>query len=80
MNYRRYGRERATGRSTRLIDKYIQEFFTNPIGEAVYVSDHWNDIKAHKTLLERVVSRLKIEHPGVKYSIDRVSNSIMRMS
>lgn len=52
--------EGATGRSTRLIGKYIQEFFTNPIGEAVYVPGHWNDIKAHKTLLERVVSRLKI--------------------
>lgn len=71
--------DRATGRSTRLIDKYIQEFFTNPAGISVYVLDHYDDIRAHKLLLDRVISRLKIEHPGVHYAVDRVTNSIMRM-
>lgn len=70
---------RATGRSTRLVDEYIQMFFTNPQGVPVKVLDHYDDIKAHVQLLERVVSRLKIEHKGVHYSIDRVTNSIMRM-
>lgn len=74
--------ERATGRSTRLIDKYIQEFFTNPPGIGVRVMDHnmENDAEPHTILLERVVSRLRIEHPNVDYAIDRVTNSIMRMS
>lgn len=70
---------RGTGRTTRLVDKYVQEFFTNPTGVPVMVLDHWDDVKAHTALLERVVSRLKTEHRWVHYSIDRVTNSIMRM-
>ena len=71
--------ERITGRSTRLIDKYIQEFFTNPAGIGVYVLDHYDDIRAHQSLLDRVISRLKIEHSGVHYAVDKVTNSIMRI-
>ena len=71
--------DRATGRSTRLVDKYVQEFFTNPSGIGVCVLDHWDDIREHKLLLDRVISRLKIEHPGVHYAVDKVTNSIMRM-
>lgn len=33
-------RFRATGRSTRLIDEYIQKFFTEPIGTPIKVLDH----------------------------------------
>ena len=49
--------ERATGRSTRLIDKYIQEFFTNPPGIGVRVMDHnmENGAEPHTILLKRVV-------------------------
>lgn len=68
---------RATGRSTRLVDKYIQEFFTNPQGVSVYILDHWDDTRYHNDLLERVISRLKTEHPHVHFSVDRVTNSIM---
>lgn len=73
-------KERATGRTTRLVDKYIQEFFTNPTGESVYIKDHYNSVKSDIDTLQKVVFRLKSEHPGVKYTVDRVTNSIMRMS
>lgn len=71
--------DRATGRSTRLVDMYVQEFFTSPQGTSVLILDHWDDPRAHRSLLDRVISRLRIEHPGVHYAVCTVTNSIMRM-
>lgn len=59
--------ERRTGRSTRLIDKYIQELFEKKI---VIVYDHYPKIEAHNDLFNRVMTRLKNEHhAGYKFSI-----------
>lgn len=38
------GQHRATGRSTRLVDSIIQEFFTKPMGTIIPVADHFTGI------------------------------------
>ena len=49
---------RGTGRTTRLIDSYIQELFKN--GE-IEVRDHYDSIHAHKYLVKRIVDRYNNE-------------------
>ena len=57
--------QRATGRSTRLVDRAIQELFNR--GE-VTVVDHHITKRASEWLLCRVCVRLDMEHPGVEYT------------
>lgn len=54
---------RGTGRSTRLIDIYIQELFTN---KEIIVIDHYDDLNSHRILAERICKRLTLEHPNVR--------------
>lgn len=51
---------RQSGRSTRLVDKYIQDLFTN--GEVI-ITDHYDTKASHIFLLHRVLKRLESEHP-----------------
>lgn len=59
---------RQKGRTTRLIDKYIQELF-NHNGEWVTINDH-TDLSAEQVcrlqmarqLVDKIIRRLKIEH------------------
>lgn len=53
---------RASGRTTRLVDSVIQEFFTQPIGTKIYVYDHYGTRQADQMLLEKVAKRLETEH------------------
>ena len=53
---------RATGKTTRLVDNIVQEFFTQPIGNPVYVHDHYGTRQADQILLETVAKRLETEH------------------
>jgi hypothetical protein len=58
---------RQSGQSTRLLDQYIQEFFTKG---SVRVIDHHGTRDAHRLLLEKFIKRLHAEHRGVLYRID----------
>lgn len=49
-----------TGRTTRLVDQYIQELFTKP-GEWIYVKDH----DGSQTCWNRLKRRLALEHSSV---------------
>ena len=51
--------ERQTGRTTRLVDSYIQELFTKG---KIIVRDHAPSEEAHKILFERILDRLLAEH------------------
>lgn len=62
---------KATGRSTRLVDELIQEFFEKPIGTKIPVYDHYGDRKADEFLLEMVLKRLDFEHPSASYKVHK---------
>lgn len=51
----------ASGRTTRLADKYIQKLFDNP-GEWVRISDHFPGRKADEMLMVKVCRRVEMEH------------------
>lgn len=52
---------RATGRTTRLADKYIQELFDNP-GEWVGITDHYPSRRAYELLMMIICRRVAYEH------------------
>jgi len=52
---------RATGRSTRLADNYIQELFNNQ-NTWITITDHFGDKRSAGILSNRIVKRLKFEH------------------
>ena len=58
---------RAKGDSTRLIDEYVQEFFTKPMGTKIYVSDHYGFTRAENDratdgLIRKLCERIEREH------------------
>lgn len=65
---------RATGRTTRLVDYYIQELFNHPNSE-IEIIDHYDNIKAHIHLTQMILQRLYAEHPRDKFKI--VSQNIL---
>ena len=68
---------RATGRSTRLIDELIQEFFEKPMGTKILVCDHYPERRADEFLLNRFMNRLESEHPGATCTIHLGENIII---
>lgn len=52
-------KNRATGRTSRLVDSYIQELFNQ--GE-IDVKDHHDDKHSNRYLLERIVDRYEREY------------------
>lgn len=57
--------ERRTGKTTRLIDRFVQEFFNKGL---VYVYEgRLNDRNTHTELLHKLLDRLSLEHPNLKY-------------
>lgn len=62
---------RATGKSTRLVDKLIQEFFEQPAGTKIPVCDHYPEKQADEFLLDRFMKRLELEHPSITCKIYR---------
>lgn len=57
--------ERGTGRSTRLMDQYIQELFLN--GEVIVV-DHENTTNSNMFLTDKIIRRLNAEHRQLRVS------------
>ena len=65
---------RATGRTTRLIDSYIQELFEN-INKHVIIKDHYYSKQADRYLMIRIHDRLKYEHPNVDFLCKIIDNN-----
>ena len=68
-------RPRMTGRSTRMVDEFIQKLYKNE-GEWVEVYDHYPSINASKMVLAKVSRRMLFEHPQDKIDIDKLNNRI----
>lgn len=47
------------GRTTRLVDDYVQQFFMNGY---VMIRDHFDDYRAHQRTFYLVINRLIAEH------------------
>ena len=71
---------RATGRTTKLVDAYIQKFFQEPKNTPIFISDHYDNRYSHYMLLKRICKRLDTEFSGVSYKSNYANNSIMRMA
>lgn len=62
---------RATGRTTRLVDDYIQQIY-NHQGEWVKIADHHPSKQAAKVVFDKVCGRLKYEHSGDEFKVRRM--------
>ena len=71
--------KRQSGRTTRLIDNYIQLLFEVDKGQEVQVRDHYPSNDAHRMLLEKIVARLNAEHKGLSFEYDIRSRTIKRV-
>lgn len=60
--------DRSTGRTTRLVDYYIQELYSSPNKE-IKILDHYDSIKADIHLTQMILQRLYAEHPRDKFKI-----------
>lgn len=70
---------RCSGRTTRLIDDYIQLLFTTEKGSTIKVSDHYPSNDAHRRLIDKIMIRLNNEHPGCKFDVNYRERTIKRM-
>ena len=58
---------RASGRTTRLIDEFVQDFFNRPMGTKIHIRDHYgfrqsdND-RATTLLIDKLRARIEYEH------------------
>lgn len=55
---------RCSGRTTKLVDYYIQELFNN-LGEHISIKDHFdngNNKQANRDLYNKILDRLEREH------------------
>jgi hypothetical protein len=59
---------RASGRTTQLIDKAIQDLFTSGKAE---IKDHVYNYEATRMLAVRVLARLKYEHPSAYKHVEK---------
>lgn len=55
-----------TGKTTRLVDAYIQDLFQNN-DEFLIIKDHTNYADNNRDLLNRITLRLRQEFPHIKY-------------
>ena len=61
---------RSTGRTTRLIDDYIQKLFDYR-GEWITIRDHYKTKAADIMLCRKICSRLVNEHPNDTFEFDK---------
>lgn len=64
-------KHRSTGRTTRLVDEYIQKIYENK-GEWVKIADHYPSKQADKMLAGKVTARLKTEHSNDEFKYRRI--------
>lgn len=53
---------RATGRTTRIVDELIQDFFSSPVGTKIHFADHYPYEVGNRFLLDVFAKRLEMEH------------------
>lgn len=63
--------ESKTGRTTRLVDEYVQKYFTEPLFTPIVVKDHVDDYQHNFELLDRIRKRLEREFGESPYYDDR---------
>ena len=61
---------RDTGRTTRIVDEYIQKIYENK-GEWVKIADHHYSAQANKMVADKVAARLKAEHSNDEFKYRR---------
>ena len=61
---------RSTGRTTRIIDEYIQELYRHQ-GDWIEIKDHYPSPQSDRMVLNRIVARMELEHPGDKVNVDK---------
>jgi len=72
---------RQSGRSTREIDLYIQEFFTKG---SVTIIDHYekyvdnNKTRPSKDLLKRFIRRIQTEHSNVRFEVNEKDVTLIK--
>ena len=64
-----------TGRTTRLCDNLIQKLFQN-VGEEIQISNHYGTRSSDDMLTEKIINRLKLEHPHVKWKVRKGNGCI----
>lgn len=70
LSFRLVGlKKRKTGRTTRLVDAFVQELFEKR-GEWVNIFDHYHERNASELLIKRIVARLKNEHGVTSTDLD----------
>jgi hypothetical protein len=70
---------RKSGRTTRLIDDYIQLLFTTDKGSLIKIRDHFPANDAHRMLMDKIIERMKNEHPGVELDVNYRERTIRRI-
>ena len=70
--------ERASGRTTRMIDEYIQELY-NHQGEWIEITDHWPTHRASDNILRKIIQRMELEHKTDKFEIRRIPSLRMKL-
>ena len=61
---------RSRGRTTRIIDEYIQELYRHE-GEWIEIKDHFASPRADRMVLNKIVARMALEHPSDKVNVDK---------
>ena len=69
---------RATGRTTRMDDEFIQMLY-NRHGEWVKIYDHYPSHSADNMILNKVIARMNLEHPSDVFEVDRMNGPHPRM-
>lgn len=57
-----YAKDRKTGRTTRLVNDYIEKLLS---GEKIAPRDHWDCETSHKAIIAKIQDRLHAEHSFV---------------
>lgn len=70
---------RGTGRTTRLADDAIQEFFHLQPGQFLKIYDHEPTKEAQRGLLSIIVNRLEMEHKGIKFEANFDDRTIKKI-
>ena len=66
---------RASGRTTRIVDELVQEFFKEPLGTKIRVCDHYGTRQADEHILCKLRERIESEH-RTKHHITREGGHI----
>ena len=66
---------RSTGRTTRLVDYYIQKLFNE--GTTGFIKDHDESLQETISLYDKIIRRLYVEHPGIKVNVKKKNNDFI---